>query len=170
MPVAKRIYINAIAGQLRDLAKTAGEAGGALEPLGLVTISQGRLSSLPAPQQMISLLPALLIVPGSLRITGEASDQLNQVLPLHCLLLRPFVPGEEVDRELTADLELIAEWLLDQRDLGGLVMDNAEIEDTLVTTVSAEAATDIGRFFQQVYLDASVGEIVFEVTVTTLRR
>lgn len=168
--MGKRIYINAIAGQLRDLAIAAGGAGGVLEALGLVTVSQGRLSSLPAPQQMASLLPALLIVPGTLRITGEASDQLHQVLPLHCLLLRPFVPGEEVDRELTADLETLGEWLLDQRDLGGLVMENTEIEDTLVTTVSPEAATDIGRFFQQVYLDASVGEIVFEVTVTTLRR
>lgn len=168
--MAKRIYINDIAGKVRDLAQAAGGVGGALESLALVTISQGRLTSLPAPDNLAGVLPALLVVPGTLRITGEASDQLHQVLPLHCLLLRPFIAGEEVDRELTADLEILADWLLDQRDLGALFLANAEIEDTLVTTVSPEAATDIGRFFQQLHLDATVGEIVFEVTITTLRR
>lgn len=168
--MAKRIHINAVAGQVRDLAQAASGAGGALASLGLVTISQGRLTSLPAPQNLAGVLPALLVVPGSLRMTGEASDQLRQTLPLHCLLLNPFAAGEEVDREATADLETLADWLLDQRDLGGLVLANTEIEDTLVTTVSAEAATDIGRFFQQLHLDATVGEIVFEVELTTLRR
>lgn len=168
--MARRIHINAIAGQIRSLALAASGAGGALEELGLVIISQGRLTSLPAPQNLAGVLPALLIVPGSLRVTGEASDQLRQTLPVHCLLLRPFAVGEVIDQAATADLEQLAEWLLDQRDLGGLVLDNADIDDTLVTSVSPEAATDIGRFFQQLYLDATVGEVVFEVTITTMRR
>lgn len=167
--MAKRIHINAVAGKVRDLITAAG-AGGTLEPLGLVTVSQGRLTSLPAPANLTAVLPAVLVVPGSLRVTAEASDRLHQALPLHLLLMRPFAAGEEVDRELTDDLEVLADWLLDQRDLGALVLENAEIEDTLVTTVSPEAATDIGRFFQSLYLDATVGEIVFEVTLSTLRR
>jgi len=166
--MAQRLHTNEILDRLISLIDAnlspAPPAG-----LGLVTIAKGDLGFYAGKDSLTVELPAIFVKPSPTNeMSFRAMGQEYEVIYKHRLVyLRQFATTEQVIDRKVAETLKIAELLIDNLDLNGLVLSNGQIIRSLPSSIEWEPLEDELAGSLNAWLFATA--ITFEVVAITRR-
>ena len=132
---APRLHGNIIADRIVQLIRD-NLAG----PMGLKTVAVGALEFFPTLENLADQVPAVLVKPAPTttleRITTGQTYRI--VYGFRIVLVRSFGADERIVRDKTDAAERIVELLIDNVDLGGLILENAQVNSTSAKVIEHE--------------------------------
>ena len=107
--------------------------------MGLKTVAVGALEFLPTLDNLADQVPAAFVKPITTTLERITTAQTYQIVySFRIVLVRPFGPDEKIIWNKTESVEKIVELLIDNVDLGGLSLQNAQVKSTTAKTIEYE--------------------------------
>lgn len=162
--MAQRLHETEIADKIVDLINTT--LGNSM---GLKVVMMGALEFYPALETLSDHVPAVFIKPSPSteleRITTAQTYQI--VYNFRIVFVKKFAANEEIVRQKVIETQKIAELLLDQVNLSGLVLTNGQIMRTNLRAIEWEPAED--SLVASINAEMTAAAMTFTV-VTTSRK
>ncbi len=159
---APRLHGTLIGGRIVELIDQ-----GLSAELGLKVVSLGALEFYPALENLASIVPAVFVKPAPSttleRITTGQTYRMTYGFRI--VHVRLFGPNEEIIKSKIVDAEKIAELLVDNIDLGGLVLPNGQIHSSIAKVIEWEPAED--NLVATIHADMTAAALTFMVETTS---
>lgn len=136
-------------------------------PMGLKVVTVGALEFYPALENLIENIPAVFVKPAPSTILERITtgQTYRIVYNFRIVFVGAFGPNEEIVRSKTVNAQKIAELLIDNVDLGGLILPNGQILSSIVKTIEWEPPED--NLVASINADMTASALVFTVDTSS---
>ena len=136
-------------------------------PMGLKIVTVGALEFFPALENLMGNVPAVFVKPAPSTILERITtgQTYRIVYNFRIVFVGAFGPNEEIVRSKTVNAQKIAELLIDNVDLGGLILPNGQILSSMVKSIEWESPED--NLVASINADMTASALVFTVDTSS---